>query len=634
MPPPVHNIKSNIKKPGSVRDVPRYVLEVLRDFFFHLFYIIRLVWETNPLILFGMSLFSVLNGVIPAANSIVGASVLNTLAGVITGEITSFKPIVYLLVFQFALIFSSSIVGYVEGIVSNVAGELVSNHIKVKIMNKAKDIDLADFDRPTFYEKLENASREAHSRPISILRSTFELISSIISISIYISLLSAVHPLASLIVFLLAIPGGIISFVYRRRNFRYIRGHSKERRQLNYYSGIMTDKNIVKEVKIYGLSDMFIGRYKEVFKQYFKGLKKLFVSEGLSNVAFSLVSATVNCTLFLYVAKGVFNGKFRIGDYSLYTGALNSVSNGAARLIRIIVMIYEGTLFIDNLIEFMNQKHYITPSLESARKPAKGAPHTIEFKNVSFSYPGSDKKVLNNINLKIEAGESVVLVGLNGAGKTTLIKLLTRLYDPTEGVILLDGYDIREYDTNELYSLYGIIFQDFGKYALSTAENITIGNIALTSDADNVRFAAEMSSADDFIKKLPDGYHTPLTHIFEENGTELSQGQWQKLSVARAFYGKNDILILDEPTASLDAIAEQEIFSKFDELRRDKTSIFVSHRLSSATTADKIVVIDGGRISEVGNHKELMEKGDTYFELFSTQAKRYIDSSGEKRSDI
>lgn len=627
MPPPIHNLKSKIIKPDSIRDVPRYVSEVIHDFFFHLFYIIRLVWETNPLILFAMALFSIFNGVIPAANSLIGASVLNALAGVITGKTTSFTPIIYLLVIQFVLIFSNSIVGYVEGIVGNIAGELVSNHIKVKIMNKAKEIDLADFDRPSFYEKLENANREAQSRPISILRSTFELISSIISISIYIAILSAVHPLASLIVFFLAIPSGIISFIYRRRNFRYIRGHSKERRQLNYYSGIMTDKNIVKEVKIYGLSDMFIGRYKEVFKDYFKGLKKLFVSEGFSNVAFSLVSAAVNCMLFLYVAKGVFDGKFQIGDYSLYTGALNSVANGATRLIRIIVMIYEGTLFIDNLIEFMRQERNITPTLKHARTPKKGVPHTIEFRNVSFSYPGSDKKVLDNINLTIEGGESVVLIGLNGAGKTTLIKLLTRLYDPTEGVILLDGYDIREYDTSELYSLYGIIFQDFGKYALRTSENISIGNINITQQEENVRFAAGLSNADDFIEKLPDGYDTPLTRVFEENGAELSQGQWQKLSVARAFYGDNDILILDEPTASLDAIAEQEIFSKFDELRRDKTSIFVSHRLSSATSADKIVVIDGGKISEIGNHRELMEKQGKYFELFSTQAKRYIESN-------
>lgn len=630
MPPmPPHAGIGKLEKPKKLKEVPGYLKKLLSEFFGHLFYIIKLVWETNPLILLAMCVFSVLNGLIPVANSVIGAKIINALAGVVTGVTTSFQSIAYLLVMQFACIFISGIVGYVEGIVVNVAGELVSNHIKTKIMRKAKEIDLADFDRPEFYEKLENANREAQSRPISILRSCFELVSSIISIVIYIILLSAVHPLASVVVFALAIPGGIISFVYRRKNFRYIRGHSKERRQLNYYSGIMTDKNIVKEVKIFGLSDFFIGRYTKVFTEYFKGLKKLFVGEGAWNIGISLVSAFVNCILFLYVAYGVFQGLFEVGDYSLYTGALNSVSHGAARLIRIVVVIYEGTLFIDNLIDFMKQERTVVSSVKNARKIEKGKAHRIEFRNVSFSYPGSDRKVLDNINITIDGGESVVLVGLNGAGKTTLIKLITRLYDPTEGTILLDGYDIREYDVSELYSLFGIIFQDFGRYALSTAENITIGNLSRSADDDSIKTAASMSSAADFIEKLPDGYNTPLTRVFEENGTELSIGQWQKLSVARAFYGKNDILILDEPTASLDAIAEQEIFSKFDELRKGKTSIFVSHRLSSATTADKIIVIDGGRVSEIGSHRELMEMGGTYYELFSTQAKRYIESDEE-----
>ena len=626
--PPVFEQKTtqNIKKPSTLREVPGYIIKLLGEFFGHLFYIVKLVWETSPWILIVMMLFAILNGVIPAANSIVGAGVLNTLAGVITGETTTFQPVIYLLVIQFTLIFLGGIIGHVEGIVVNIAGELVSNHIKTKIMVKAKDIDLSDFDRPSFYEKLENASREAGSRPIGILRSAFELISSMISISIFIVVLSAIHPLASIVVFALAIPSGIISFIYRRRNFRYIRGHSKERRQLNYYSGVMTDKNIVKEVKIFGLSGLFIERYKKVFKSYFNGLKKLFISEGAWNVGFSLLSAAVNCVLFLYVAYGVFKGNFLIGDYSLYTGALNSVASGAARLIRIVVVIYEGTLFIDNLIDFMKQKKSIVPTDNKGIDVEKGIPHTIEFVNVSFSYPGSDRKVLDNINIKICAGESVVLVGLNGAGKTTLIKLITRLYDPTEGTILFDGRDIRDYNVEQLYSVFGIIFQDFGKYALSTAENITIGDIDKAYNDEDVRTAAYMSSASGFIDDLPDGYNTPLTRVFEENGTELSIGQWQKLSVARAFYGKNDILILDEPTASLDAIAEQEIYSKFDELRKGKTAIFVSHRLSSATTADKIIVIDAGKVTEVGNHKELMQNKGTYYELFSTQARRYIES--------
>ena len=293
-------------------------------------------------------------------------------------------------------------------------------------------------------------------------------------------------------------------------------------------------------------------------------------------------------------------------------------------LISYSAIIYEGTLFVDNLMSFLAEK----PSIASPQAPVavmRGQPHTIEFKNVSFSYPGSPKKVLDNVSVKFSPGETAVLVGLNGAGKTTFIKLLTRLYDPTEGQIFLDGHDLREYDTQELYKLFGIIFQDFGKYAVSVSENISYGNIDATPDIEKIKKAAHQSNIDKYIEKLPDGYNTKLMKFFDPEATELSIGQWQKLAVARAFYSDADILILDEPTASLDAIAEQEIFNQFDSLRKDKTTLFVSHRLSSATIASKIVVLEYGKVVEEGTHKELMSRQGRYYELFTTQADRYIE---------
>ena len=267
------------------------------------------------------------------------------------------------------------------------------------------------------------------------------------------------------------------------------------------------------------------------------------------------------------------------------------------------------------------------PTASVPERVKMGSPHTIEFVNVSFAYPGSDHKVLKNINLKFRPGETVVLVGLNGAGKTTFIKLLTRLYDPTEGYILLDGKDLREYDTKELYSMFGIIFQDFGKYAFSVSDNIRFGDIHRESDREDIMRSAKEAGADDFITRLQKGYDTNLMRIFEPDGTELSIGQWQKLSIARAFYSRSDILILDEPTASLDPMAEQEIFNRFDKLRQDKTTIFVSHRLSSATVASKIVVLEYGELIEEGTHKELMERKGRYWELFTTQASRYVEGN-------
>jgi len=259
--------------------------------------------------------------------------------------------------------------------------------------------------------------------------------------------------------------------------------------------------------------------------------------------------------------------------------------------------------------------------------PERGRAHTIELRDVSFSYPGCEAKVLDKINLTFNSGEKIVLVGLNGAGKTTLIKLITRLYDPTEGAIYLDGRDIREYDPEALYDMFGIIFQDFGKYAVTAAENIEFGDVKRKVERENVKSAAISGDADEFIDELPRGYDTPLTRMFEHDGIELSGGQWQKLSVSRAFYKDSDILILDEPTAALDALAEQEIFDQFAELSKGKISIFVSHRLSSAVTADKIVVLKNGTVSELGTHSELMARNGDYHLLFSTQALRYTEGA-------
>ena len=615
--------------PKNIREVPGYLKRLLKSFFFRLFYIFGLVWEAKPWILFVMLFMAIYNGVIPVVGAYISAALLNALVKGITGEITSFSVIMGLLILQFSYIFVNNLIHSVYNMTIRISGELVTNHIKVKIIHKSKTIDLACFDLPEFYEKFENASREAGNRPIGILNSTFGIISTVISMVSFIVILSAVSPFAPLIIIALAIPSAIINFIYRRKNFFYFRRRSKDRRQMDYYNGLMVNKDMVKEIRLFGLSDIFIGRYRETFTKYFAGIKKLIISEGSWNIGLSMVTSLVNCGLFLYIAQKVYNGVLQVGDYSLYTGALNSISGGISSLISNTASIYEGTLFIDNMIAFMSQEQKITPLLKEPLKVERHKGHTIEFKNVSFSYPGTERTVLNNINLTLAEGETAVLVGLNGAGKTTLIKLLTRLYDPTEGVIYLDGHDIREYDLKELYEMYGIIFQDFGKYAVSVNENISFGNTQKGNVEEDIKFAAHQSNADTFIDKLPDGYQTPLMRYFEENGIELSIGQWQKLSIARAFYSDSDVLILDEPTASLDPMAEQEIFNQFDTLRKDKTTMFVSHRLSSATTASKIIVLENGEIVEEGTHNQLMNKKGKYHELFSTQAKRYLTEIDE-----
>ncbi len=629
MGPPPHeaNEKNKEPKPKNIREIPSYLFKTTTKFFSRLLYIFKLVWETRPWILFVMMFMAVFNGVMPIIMATHSAKILNSLAEAYesakNGTTVIFEGVLSLLVIYFLYLFLNQIISHVSAILTNIAGELVVNHVNVKIMTKAKEIDLSGYDRPEFYEKLENASREAGHRPIQILNASFRIISAIISMVSFIVILWAVNPAAPLVIAALSIPSAIINFVYRKKNFLYMRHRSKDRRQMSYYSSLMTNKDMVKEVKMFGLADTFIGRYNSVFKKYFGGLKKLFLAEGAWQIGINLVSTAVNCFLFIVIAKGVVNGEYQVGDYSLYTGALTSIAGGITTLIATTASIYEGTLFIDNMITFMNEKSMIVPTLPEPRRITRGIAHEFVFKDVSFRYPGTKRDIISHLDLTIKAGDTVVLVGLNGAGKTTLIKLLTRLYDPTEGVILLDGHDIREYEVSELYSAFSIIFQDFGKYAVSVKENIAFGEIGQEINDESIISAAEQSNSADFINALPEKYETPLMRYFEPNGIELSIGQWQKLSIARAFYSDSDILILDEPTASLDAIAEQEIYRQFDELRKDKTTIFVSHRLSSATTADMIVVLQNGKVIETGNHEELIASGGEYSRLFLAQAERY-----------
>ncbi len=612
-------------KPKKLREVPRYVKNVVGHTMSRLGYIFRLVWEAKPALLAVMLFMTVYNGVMPLVGTFISAHLLSQVVLSFTRQVDLILP----LALQFGYTFLNALINGLNGMVTRISGEVVTNHIKIKIMKKAKDVDLASFDMPDFYARLENASREAGSRPVNILNSAFGMVSKIISMVSYIAVLFALlgrlgwaaHVFFAAFV-ALSVVSALVSFSFRRKTVFYQRFKSKDRRQLNYYSDILVNKDVVKEIRLFNLADVFIGRYNEIFTRYFAGIRKLIWQEGGWNIALSGATAVLNGVLFYMIATNV----TQISDYSVYTAALNSISAAVAALISTTATIYEGSLFIYNFILFMEEERRIVPSVEQPVMPRRHCGHTIELRDVSFAYPGTTRRVIDHVSLTIHEGETVALVGLNGSGKTTLIKLITRLYDPTEGEILLDGRNIKEYDVAALYDIYGIIFQDFGKYATDVRENIAFGQIDKAVEEGEIRDAAGQSGADDFIRSLPRGYDTPLMRYFEPEGIELSVGQWQKLSVARAFYSDSDILILDEPTASLDAIAEQEIFSQFDALRRDKTTIFVSHRLSSATTADRVVVLKAGQIAECGTHRQLMEAKGEYYTLFSTQAKRYLES--------
>ena len=632
MPPPMGKpLSDGLKKPTRLSEYPSYFCKKIKGFFHRLFYIIGLVWHASPFMLIAMSLLCILDGVLPVVGALISKDLLNAISLLIeqgVGDRSApilevMEPLIGLFIFYMVYLFLKKVLTKLGSMITGISGELVVNYIKMMILNKSKTLDLSSFDRPEFYEKLENANREASMRPIGILTATFNVISAVISAVSFIVVLVGLSPWAPLVIIGASVPGAIVNYVFRNRNFRYIRWHSKERRAMNYYSSLMTNKDRVKEIRILGLGDTFTDRYKTVFGKYYRGLKSLILKEGVTQITVGLLSTAVNCALFAYVAYNVIYNDGMIGDYSLYSGALTSISGYVTTLLTATATIYEGTLFIENMIDFMKEEVTVVPNTEEPIKPARGVAHTIELKNVSFKYPGCTDYVIKNVSLKLNPSESVVLVGLNGAGKTTLIKLITRLYDPTEGQILLDGVDLRSYDTDALYDMYGIIFQDFGHYSETAADNIRFGDIDAEHTDEALMLAAARGNSKDFIEALPRGFDTPLTRVFEEDGIELSGGQWQKLSISRAFYKNSDILILDEPTAALDPMAEQDVFNRFAELTKDKISVFVSHRLSSAVGAGKIVVLDRGELAEEGTHAELMALKGKYYALFSTQAARY-----------
>ncbi len=629
--PPTHLMaeKNKEPKPQNIKEVPRFIKNTVASFFSRLFYILKIVWETNPWILVLMVFIALLQGVLPLVGTYISAQIINKMSLTLQGVTVTLTAMGVMFMYQFAYMFINRIIGDINGIITNLAGVQVSNHIRCKIMKKSKEIDISSYDIPDFYEKLENANREAGMRPIQILSATLNVISTVISMISFVIVLAGISIWAPFVVAVLALPAAIVSFVYRKKTVAYMRLRSKSRRQMNYFSSIMVSKDMVKELRLLGLGDDFERRYNNVFEDYFKGYKKIIVSEGLWNLLLGVARMIGGCVMYFLVAALVLAGKIMIGDYSFYTGALSSISNGVTTLIAGTSSVYEGTLFIDNLISFMKEERKIVPLGEPVM-PQTGIGHKIEFRDVCFKYPGTERYVIQHLNMTFEPGETVALVGLNGAGKTTIIKLLTRLYDPNEGEILLDGIDIRKYDVKALYTLFGIVFQDFGRYAVTVTENISFGDIDKPIDMKKIQDAAYMSNAVEYIERLPKKFDTPMMRFFEEDGIEPSVGQWQKLAVARAFYADSDIIILDEPTASLDALAEQEIFRQFDELRSGKTTLFVSHRLSSAVGADKIVVVKNGSVIEEGTHAQLMAQKGEYEKMFSAQAEKYqLDNFAE-----
>ncbi|MGH2506129.1 MAG: ABC transporter ATP-binding protein, partial [Ktedonobacteraceae bacterium] len=505
--------------------------------------------------------------------------------------------------------------------------ELVGNRVQTMILEKANTLDLAFFEDSEFYDKLRNASEESIYKPMQMISQLFDFGQTLVTLfSMLILLLSLAWWLA-VIALLMPIPSFISSSRYGWRGYRKMRHQSSERRRMLYLNRLMTTDTYNKEIKLFSLGQFFIAQFKELADALYQQDKRIVVPRYLAGFAWGSLSSLANSAIYIYVAFQAVARVISIGSLTMYTQAAMQVGSNFQGILADLSGIYENNLFVSTLYEFLAyQPQIVSPGLpQQLEHDSETAGLTVEFRGVSFTYPGKDpatEAALRNVSFTIKAGEAIALVGRNGAGKTTLVKLLTRLYDPNEGQILIGGRDIREYDVEGLRRVVGVIFQDYVTYYMSARENIGVGQIDEIENLARVENAARKSGASSIITKLPDGYSTMLGRWFKD-GHQLSGGEWQKVALARAFMRNAPILVLDEPTSSLDAQAEYEIFTQFRQLTEGKTAIFISHRFSTVRLADRILVIEHGILKENGSHAELIALDGRYAELFNLQAEAY-----------
>ena len=620
-------MKSSRTKPPAIPLTWKERLNALRNLprFF------RLVWETSPGIMIANSLLRLARSAIPVAVLYVGKLIIDQVVFLSPGAHGAPGPRAHgggflglglwqLVALEFALAILSDGLARAISLMDSLLGDRFSNFTSIRIMRHAAALDLDQFEDATFYDKLDRARQQTSGRVV-LLSQVLGQVQDLISMAFLAAGLMAFNPWLILLLLVAVVPAFLGESYFNDRSYALTRAQTAERRELDYLRYLGASDETAKEVKIFNLSDFLVGRFRTLADKFYRDGKALSIRRSAWGTFFALLGSAGYYGAYVVIIARAVHGSLSIGDLTFLAGSFRQLRSLLEGILTRFTSVSQGAIYLQDLFEFFE----IEPRIIRAANP-RPFPRPIRegftFENVGFRYLHSERWANRHLSFTLRPGEKLALVGENGAGKTTLIKLLARLYDPTEGRILLDGVDLREYDPEALRSQIGIIFQDYWRYQMTLAQNIAVGNIDQKEDRELIESAARQSLADALAEKLPDRYDQQLGRYFRQ-GVDLSGGEWQKIALARAYMRDAQLLILDEPTAALDARAEYEVFQRFSDLTRGRTAVLISHRFSTVRMADRILVLDKGELKEIGSHEELLAKEGRYAELFHLQARGY-----------